>query len=119
MSDTPEFKSREAFLSFLDNINNNPYDDTPTLRNYITRLYYHNSMPVLNKADILCSCIKSCTVLSVGDTEKYIDKLVDIGFLTPSSEANGFYLNTEFYNPDRFAMGTPSVDLAGEDKEGE
>ena len=115
MSEVNTFKNREAFLSFLDSISDNTYDNAPVLRNYIARLYYHNDMPAFSKGDLLASCIKSCTVLSVDDTEKYIDKLVDIGFLALASDDGDLRLNTEFYNIDRFAMGTPSVDHAGEE----
>ncbi len=117
MSEVNTFKNREAFLSFLDSIADSPYDNAPVLRNYIARLYYHNDIPALSKSNLLASCVKSCNVLSVDDTEKYIDKLVDIGFLSLASDDGDLRLNTEFYNPDRFAMGTPSVDHAGENKD--
>ena len=128
MLEITTFKNREAFLSFLESISDNTYDNAPVLRNYITRLYYHNDIPVLNKGDLIGSCNRSCTVLSESDTAKYIDKLIEIGFLVLTSEkptkifqvdcldGSSLYLNADFYNPDRFAMGTPSVDHAGEDK---
>lgn len=117
MSEITTFKNREAFLSFLESIADNAYDNAPVLRNYITRLYYHNDTPAFSKGDLLASCIKSCTVLSVDDTEKYIDKLINIGFLALASDDSNLRLNTEFYNTDRFAMGTPDVAHAGENKD--
>lgn len=129
MSEVNKFKNREAFLSFLESIGDNPYDDAPILRSYITRLYYHNDMPVFNKVDLIDSCNRSCSVLSEPDTARYIDKLIEIGFLIVTQKHptkilsvtdmafENIFLNTNFYNPDRFAMGTPSVDHAGENKE--
>lgn len=125
----PRFENYESFLSFLDSVKSNPYDTAPTLRNYITRLYYHNDMPVLNKGDLIGSCNRSCTVLSEPDTAKYIDKLIEIGFLALTSEkptkvfqvdcldGSSLYLNADFYNPDRFAMGTPGVAHTDENKD--
>lgn len=127
MSEVNTFKSREDFLRFLDSIADNPYDTAPVLRNYITRLYYHNDMPVLNKVDLIDSCCRNCTVLSEADTAMYVNKLIEINFLIVTQKYptktlsvtdmafENLYLNTDFYNPDRFAMGTPSVDHAGKE----
>jgi len=110
----PRFEDYESFLSFLESIRGNPYDNVPVLRNYITRLYYHNDMPVLNKGDLVGSCNRCCTVLSELDTAKYIDKLIEINFLVITSEkpthtfqsdcldGSSLYLNIDFYNPDSF-----------------
>ena len=84
-------------------------------------------MPVLNKGDLIGSCNRSCTVLSEANAARYIDKLIEIGFLVLTSEkptkifqvgcldGGSLYLNTDFYNTDRFAMGTPDVAHAGEE----
>lgn len=125
----PRFKNSDSFEGFIDSIGNNPYDTARTLRNYIARLFYHNDMPVLNKGDLIGSCNRSCTVLSPSDTALYINNLIDIGFLVVTTSkitkvfrvdcvvGSSLYLNTDFYDTDRFAMGAPSVTHADDNKD--
>lgn len=131
ISEIPKFKSREDFLDFLKSIGNDPDDDAPVLRNFIARLYYHHHMPSFNTLDLHHVCQRSCSVFSEDETSKYLLKLLDIEFLLYTSDLptkvlendvlalvskkpGSYYLNVDFYKPDRFAGSVPNANHGDE-----
>lgn len=125
ISENPKFKSREDFLSFLKSIENDPDDDAPELKKFLARLYNHHGMPSLDELDLFCVCQRSCG-LSEDDTSKYLLGLYDTGFLLYTNnlptkvledeiialtgkKPGSYYLNVDFYEPDRFTGRMPNV----------
>lgn len=130
VSENPKFKNREDFLSFLKSIENDPQDNAPELRKFITRLYNHHDMPSFNNLDLYCVCQKSCKAFSEDDISEYLLRLFDIEFLLYTSDlptkvleddvlalvskkSGSYYLNVDFYKQDCFAAH------AGKSKEGD
>lgn len=118
--ETPKFESREDFLCFLKSIENDPQDNAPELRKFITRLYNHHDMPSFNNLDLHYVCQKSCKAFSEDDISEYLLRLFNIEFLLYTSalptkvleddvlalvskKSGSYYLNVDFYKQDCFA----------------
>lgn len=122
----PSFKNQEDFLCFLKSIENDPNDDAPELRKFITRLYNNHSMPSFNNLDLYCVCQKSCKELSEDYISEYLLRLFDIEFLLYTDDiptkvleteilslvgkkSGSYYLNVDFYKPERIAGSVPNA----------
>lgn len=122
----PKFKNQEEFLGFLTSIENDPRDDAPELRKFITKLYNHHDMPSFNNLDLYCVCQKSCKEFSEDYISEYLLRLFDIEFLLYTSDLptkllendvlalvskkpGSYYLNVDFYKPNRFTGRMPNV----------
>lgn len=122
----PKFKNQEDFLGFLKSIENDPHDNAPELRKFITKLYNHHGMPSFNNLDLHCVCQKSCKKFSEDYISEYLLRLFDIEFLLYTDDLptkvleteilslvgkkpGSYYLNVDFYKPDRFAGSAPNT----------